>query len=207
MSPLKNQRELKSCNLFLPATDLPMNTPCTNETFDLAMIRTQDHPKEDTHRQCGVCEKKFRGRAELTDHLKADHLGMRFVCNYVECERRYKSQRSRSNHMRSHRPGPGHFQCESCEFYCDDTTTLSAHNRSHVRNLIVWCRYCGAGFNTAAEVDHHEDGRCPRHPRRLLECFDPSDPEVQHLQRDQCDSTCTSCVKVEPSNGLVEEHK
>lgn len=184
-----------------------MNAQCRNGQDQWTMHAQPDTHTRDNRRKCGVCSRKYRSKSELTDHIKAEHLGMRFICNYVDCERRYKSHRSRSTHMKCHGSGPGYFQCDSCDFYCDDTHTLTAHNRSHTRNLIVWCRYCGAGFSQKGDEIRHEDSSCKKHPRRLLQCFDPSDPEIQRLQGENSGNDGNACQITESKVAVKDEPK
>lgn len=104
---------------------------CRNLEGNNTMIKS----KEKNFYTCQKCDKVFKTNARLNKHLKLTHSEERpYVCEYKNCEKKFKLKRTLSQHMVVHTGQRNHL-CHICNFTFAWRCNLVSHiKKKHRKN-------------------------------------------------------------------------
>jgi len=141
-----------------------------------------DHCKSVGHFKCDQCQKTFRDRNGLNQHLAKGHLPVgHFECD--QCQKTFKDQNGLNQHLaKAHLP-EGQFECDKCQKTFKDQNGLNQHlAKSHLPGGQV-CPICNEGLELAG-------------PRKLGD----HSMEKGHFQ-------CADCDKLFRDQNGLDQHK
>ncbi|KAJ6643941.1 Specificity protein transcription factor 3 [Pseudolycoriella hygida] len=118
----------------------PMTTTTTtarkvnNKSNQIQMNANNENNKSGSGNEvvptCEVCEKVFKRKEHLAQHMKL-HLGLRpFKCEEVNCNKAFSRKEHLMRHVISH-TGKKMFSCEFCHKLFSRKDNLNKHRRSH----------------------------------------------------------------------------
>ncbi|XP_042864494.1 gastrula zinc finger protein XlCGF49.1-like [Penaeus japonicus] len=105
--------------------------------------------------ECTYCEKRFRWKQNLKQHIR-NHTGDKpFECSY--CNKRFDWKNTLATHLRIH-TGEKPFKCTVCDKKFTQKSHLKKHEKIHKRPCVVkpcWCSQCGAKFDSKRDLSVH----------------------------------------------------
>ncbi|GJQ86429.1 hypothetical protein Trydic_g10336 [Trypoxylus dichotomus] len=169
---------------------------------------TKDHYGENTF-QCRTCEKTFRSKSHLTEHMKFhDDSSKKFLCS--ECGQRFIRNDYLVVHMRRHR-GEKPFKCKFCGKGFPRTTDLTVHERYHTGEKTHLCVICGRGFGRAYNLTVHMRTHTGEKPYRCTYCdaaFAQGNDLKSHVRRHTGERfQCELCPETFLMGYLLTQHK
>lgn len=109
------------------ATATATTTTTTANLGDIVPIAISAAPKTDVP-TCGVCDKVFKRKEHLAQHMKL-HLGLRpFKCDEPNCNKSFSRKEHLMRHVVSH-TGKKMFHCEFCQKLFSRKDNLNKHKR------------------------------------------------------------------------------
>ncbi|XP_068158820.1 zinc finger protein 501 [Drosophila tropicalis] len=105
--------------------------------------------------KCQQCPQLFRHKSAISRHVRVVHEGQRrFQC--AHCEKRFGTHASQLRHERLHTGQLPH-RCEICTKCFPDGDRLTAHIRTHDRNLWPFsCMHCDKPCVTLQNLERHQ---------------------------------------------------
>lgn len=205
-SDIYNKQDDISLNLFSEDSQCGTEQDLISQKTVLQEDITGNKINKETSFQCDICTKALKSltsllRHKVLMHEKRKHVGKvtgfgsnrRFHC--TSCSYSTPHSQTLTNHMRRHE-GDRPYICE-CGKSFTQTSSLTAHRKTHSSTTYFTCTMCGKQFKFAyalkAHQSVHEDGRYPCQichkvlkQRRTLEA---------HLKRHYkiCNYSCEEC--------------
>uniref|UniRef100_A0A8D8B706 Zinc finger protein 337 n=1 Tax=Culex pipiens TaxID=7175 RepID=A0A8D8B706_CULPI len=123
------------------------------------------HDDRDRPFRCEKCPKTYMSNANLQEHVRMVHEGVKFTCD--QCNIQLGSKSSWKRHMRGHSE-KGHC-CDICQEKCSSHSTLMTHKRrvheNSTKNFI--CVDCGNTYDNGSALRDH---RVTHTSERKWEC-------------------------------------
>ncbi|CAH8574070.1 unnamed protein product [Heterobilharzia americana] len=101
---------------------------------------------------CDHCEKKFKTKSYLSEHIKVIHEGILIQCD--ECGDGFKSTSSLKNHINLVHKGLG-FQCHYCNKVFTQRHTLIIHEECVHKGIKISCNHCNKKFASRWYLKEH----------------------------------------------------
>ena len=132
---------------------------CNVGYYDKSELKT--HVSQEKTHQCLQCEKAFKDKSNLTEHVKNVHLKLRrLVCDIDNCRKSFGRLTDLKRHILSGHECIKQFQCQhpkhpECEFRCSHSGALNYHYKWHdgIRDQV--CDLCGDAYGTPSELTRH----------------------------------------------------
>lgn len=103
----------------------------------------QQHQSSEKCHVCGICQKSFKRREHLFQHIKL-HTGFRpYTCE--NCSKSFMRKEHLLRHMTSH-SGQKNFQCPVCEKSFSRNDNLMKHRKTHEKQQSFTCEVCQKQF-------------------------------------------------------------
>ncbi|XP_045519131.1 zinc finger protein 708-like [Pieris brassicae] len=107
--------------------------------------------------QCDQCDKRFRAKRDLANHMNRIHLGTKpYQCD--KCEKGYADQWSLTEHIRYKHEGvvkPRKYPCTICDKVFKTNSTCKMHIRTHTGERPYKCTKCPASFSQSGILNTH----------------------------------------------------
>ncbi len=107
--------------------------------------------------QCGQCDKNYKSKSELANHVDIVHEGKRFPCTL--CPDILASAQARKRHVRLvHETRVKKLRCQTCGKAFKDRQTLRGHERTHDatrQGSSDPCPECGKRFSSRGALREH----------------------------------------------------
>ena len=119
----------------------------------------KQHGKCQQKFQCGVCEKYFGWKSNLTTHIRIHSGDKPYSCDI--CGRSFSENRNLKRHQLTHTKKhrgkcQQNFQCGVCEKYFGWKSHLTTHIRIHSGDKPYSCDICGRSFNENRNLKRHQ---------------------------------------------------
>ncbi|KAI8431351.1 hypothetical protein MSG28_015891 [Choristoneura fumiferana] len=112
-----------------------------------------------TRYKCNVCDKGYRSRGELRDHVNYQHIGQTQhkcpVCGKALATRRCITRHVRRAHH-GVKEGPRDKICQQCGKAFRDKKGLREHEFIHTGERPLSCEVCGCTFRQSASLYTHK---------------------------------------------------
>ncbi|XP_031627841.1 zinc finger protein 883-like [Contarinia nasturtii] len=109
-------------------------------------------PEEQPPQVCVVCNKLFRDKRLLANHMRI-HSGVKpYKCEY--CEKSFITQSDCKKHTRIH-TGEKPYQCEICQKTFTFSNSYRIHMRNHNGEKPFLCTFCGKAFSCSSDRSKH----------------------------------------------------
>ncbi|KAF5292067.1 hypothetical protein FQR65_LT11333 [Abscondita terminalis] len=123
---------------------------CNVECDDLPNHLETHHGDEAT---CNFCNKKFRSKARLAEHLPSHSDQRNFQCPF--CSKTFILQRHLNVHVRKHNEDKS-YKCHVCDMSFVQLRQLKKHLKGHeVSGKKTLCNVCGKEFKTVTKLKVH----------------------------------------------------
>ncbi|KAJ2941947.1 hypothetical protein O0L34_g10765 [Tuta absoluta] len=113
---------------------------------------------EDKLFTCDDCKLQYYRKPDLIDHILTRHLKIPYQCG--KCPLKFKSRRTRSRHMMTHKPPKEGAEEQRVCLVCGNTfknaKTLKNHERIHTGERPFKCKMCDATFTHDATLYQHK---------------------------------------------------
>lgn len=161
------------------------------------------------------CPRYFSQRSYRRDHVRVDHKGIPFVCEFCEegKSKKYQTRRSLLFHV-------NYVHCKTTEAHCCEycgkrfstKQNLMRHLASHQDMRMFQCRMCSASFNYADGLAEHVNScksqirlKCPYCPK-TLKTRQILNTHVKRFHFDGKRKICLLCSKVYADVGAYKRH-
>ncbi|XP_073966735.1 zinc finger Y-chromosomal protein-like [Choristoneura fumiferana] len=129
-------------------------------SYDHHLKYTQAHASKDILKyKCNVCDKGYRSRGELRDHVNYQHIGQTQhkcpVCGKALATRRCITRHVRRAHH-GVKEGPRDKICQQCGKAFRDKKGLREHEFIHTGERPLSCEVCGCTFRQSASLYTHK---------------------------------------------------
>ncbi|XP_063390678.1 zinc finger protein 26-like [Cydia fagiglandana] len=111
------------------------------------------HGQAELEYKCNVCDKVYRKKSMLSQHMKRDHLEERSVQCEI-CFSNFFSRKELNMHMVKHN-GARTFECAVCKKAYARKKTLTEHMRIHNNDRRFSCAVCGLTFVQKCSLKGH----------------------------------------------------
>jgi len=186
---------------------------------------------------CAVCQKRFRTRYKLTEHMythsderpftcwecgghyrSSTHLKKHMavhtqvknhVCNI--CGKKFSQHAGLNQHMRLHN-GEKPFHCETCGKTFSQRVQLTYHLRTHTKDKPFICGTCGKGFIQPTALSRHELVHSGVQPYECSVCgmrFNQSSSMQRHMLTHTGEKpySCSDCGQRFSQSGALATHR
>ncbi|XP_044260337.1 zinc finger protein 595-like [Tribolium madens] len=174
--------------------------------------------KEDNDRfVCFHCEKTFKIKSILEDHIKYKHTETDLtkplnICDV--CGSSFSNKYLLKRHLKNVHATEKKFKCELCERKFASPVYLNAHKRYHSGERKHICSFCGKGYITASDLYHHEKihankraYRCHICPKAFNTSSDLHKHKIcVHQDRSQWKYECSFCQRRFPLKTNLDTH-
>ncbi|XP_068112769.1 zinc finger protein 665-like isoform X2 [Hyperolius riggenbachi] len=116
---------------------------------------------------CFECEKVFRIKGQLVEHLRTHTWEKPFVCS--ECNKCFTSSTRLQRHVKLH-GGEKSFSCSECGKLFSDKGSLVQHQIIHKGERPFPCSECGKEFYRKSHLDRHQNRHKGVRPFLCSEC-------------------------------------
>lgn len=126
--------------------------------------------------ECIECGKKFVSKYELINYGVV-HSGEFFVCEFPNCEAKFKAQNALSQHRNIHTEK---YKCPKCQKCFIDNSLLNVHlakRKPPCDGGVFICDKCQQQFNHADQLKRHEAKDHPD-PRKPIPTFVENQSEI-----------------------------
>ncbi|KAM4705002.1 zinc finger protein 407 [Rhinophrynus dorsalis] len=104
---------------------------------------------------CNLCDRSFRERWALNNHMKL-HTGEKpFKCNWPTCHYSFLTASAMKDHYRTH-TGEKSFLCDLCGFAGGTRHALTKHRRQHTGEKPFKCDECNFASTTQSHLTRHK---------------------------------------------------
>ncbi|XP_076807310.1 uncharacterized protein LOC143450588 [Clavelina lepadiformis] len=113
-----------------------------------------DGNNKEKHFSCNFCDRSFKYKRNLKDHLRT-HTGER----RYQCDVGHKSFIQNGNfqtHMRTH-TGERTYKCDVCDKLFSVSSSLKTHMRTHTGERPYQCNLCHKSFSDSRNLKTHEN--------------------------------------------------
>ncbi|KAK7866287.1 hypothetical protein R5R35_007118 [Gryllus longicercus] len=146
---------------------------CGYGTNDLGEIEQHPSVCMNYNHECRICGKKFDSSKTVQDHIMQTHLS-KWTCHF--CNTSFSEEDEFSAHMRVHignkseencnlKNSAGNYECNICDYECDNKLEYDDHIRKHVVLKLFKCKDCGKRFGEECALQEH----CKSH-ERITKC-------------------------------------
>ena len=104
------------------------------------MENRTEHPKTNTLFVCSFCDLDFISNEELMLHMQCHNATKPYIC--TECDKRYAYKSILKRHMVTHRQEKSIFNCNECDYICDNKQNLTKHAIAHSSVKTFTCTKC-----------------------------------------------------------------
>jgi len=104
--------------------------------------------------ECEVCEKKFTTSTHLTSHRRTHTNERPYQCDI--CEKAFTVSNALTIHRRIH-TGERPYKCDQCDKAFRESSKLTNHKRTHTKEKPYSCDICGVKFSQLGNVKTHMD--------------------------------------------------
>ena len=105
---------------------------------------------------CKKCDASFSHSGSLSNHQRVHDNQRPFVCDIMDCQKRFKSRVELKNHEKTHNE-ENPFKCDykNCTktFYKNDH--LIKHQRTHTGETPYACDICGKAYRAKPALSYH----------------------------------------------------
>jgi len=157
------------------------------------------HPEIKLKYTCTICNEKFYGKGNLTDHNSKVH-GKEYECKF--CDMTFKHKPTRNVHIEKEH-GHAHHMCEICSKTFKTKSAIIKHRKRHMEgNFFKFpCSQCAKGAQTEQGLLTHME---THHQGKQFMCayctsaFTSSSDRIQHEKRVHSEKTipCPQCDKM-----------
>ncbi|XP_063543800.1 zinc finger imprinted 3-like isoform X1 [Cydia strobilella] len=113
----------------------------------------EKHGQAELEYKCNVCDKVYRKKNMLSQHMKRDHLEERSIQCEI-CLSNFFSRKELNMHMVKHN-GARTFECTVCKKAYARKKTLTEHMRIHNNDRRFSCAVCGLAFVQKCSLKGH----------------------------------------------------
>lgn len=118
--------------------------------------------------QCGLCEKNFVKKQQLTTHIKA-HMNIKaFTCSFKDCKKSFLTAQHLRNHSKIH-TGEKPYLCVECNKSFREKSSLKKHCLTHTGVKRYECDLCGKAFAQSSSRSHHRKTQHKQSPKSQTE--------------------------------------
>ena len=133
-------------------------------------------------RVCPICDKQFITASHMKKHIKYEHEGEKFKCDY--CNNVYNSQQAKSYHERlKHTPTQSQVHCAMCKRSFGSEVALKSHMKYvHTSQKRLSCKHCEKTFKqiknlrahlaSIHDIDQTRESYCEKERTTNLKCPD-----------------------------------
>ena len=122
---------------------------------------------------CEECNKQFLQKSTLLEHKRFVHSTDRpFVCNQINCNKRFKTNSHRIQHKSTHSSVKS-FSCDECDKRFKTNSDLSSHKKfvhSNIRPFICPQNNCNKRYKRKSQLKEHKRIHCSDKPFECEEC-------------------------------------
>ncbi|XP_053671589.1 zinc finger protein 75A-like [Anopheles nili] len=128
---------------------------------------------------CEMCDKTFRRKSNLIDHLRLHAQLKMYACDY--CNKRFVQSGNLKAHLRTH-TAEKPFQCNMCDKAYSQSSALKTHMLMHSNLRPFACDICDKSFTTSSDLSKHKLTHSKEKPFRCMVCPDRSFAQKVHLR-------------------------
>jgi len=118
---------------------------------------------------CPKCNKIFKSKWSMNDHLNQVHMGLPKSYSCSECLETFTSKHVKAVHERLHKGSKG-LQCAECGVSFQTFQSLQHHRSKHTGEFSYNCESCGKGFNNFKLLEEHCHTHTGDKPYACTEC-------------------------------------
>ena len=208
---LDESADIPRNNEDIPGTELYKCTFCEFSTAELPVF--QSHKAECNIQfpfKCTICEKKFESHKYVRNHIMEEHLS-NWTCHF--CNKNFREEKDFTSHIKVHLGhnstiskiqvedtisvssgeddmcnSPhiilGNFECNICDYQCNNKKIFDDHVRKHVVLKLFQCKICKERFQHKHDLAQH----IQEHKTQIFKCnmcpseFDKRDNYLQHVR-------------------------
>ncbi|XP_065346724.1 transcriptional repressor CTCF-like [Cloeon dipterum] len=154
---------------------------------------------------CIFCKKTFLRRKDRKQHIERRHSDMAFQCSNFLCVAVFTSQAELDAHYQANHAKADSlksFQCDKCEFRCNNWNNLDRHVRHMHEEKTVRCFVCSKMFPSERAMSTHvNDSHLTKHCRFC----DLRVPVIERSRHQQA-VRCERCDRSFPCAGTNDMH-
>ena len=150
------------CNIALISlNDLKDHLMTSHKNFEkIKSNGNQEAKNNDSQRQkifkCNSCDKEYKTRSALGQHVKVSHLGLLKKC--TDCDKTFTNNNSLKDHQKFFHEGTDNYKCDMCSSLFPTKSNLRRHKISvHDFKRAFECETCPKAFKCKKDLDNHED--------------------------------------------------
>ena len=115
--------------------------------------------KDSCSEKCKICQKCFRGKYELKEHISIQHKGERWRCEEYGCRKEFKS-------INGYR-----YSCSECNKNFTSNEESMNNKRSLHGAIKLSCEKCSSTFAFKTNLIRHHKTCCGRDSKENVGCF------------------------------------
>ncbi|XP_008194449.1 zinc finger protein 33B [Tribolium castaneum] len=177
-------------------------------------LEEEKPPPHDDHFVCFHCEKTFKIKSVLEEHIKYKHTDTKPLNICDVCGSSFSNKYLLKRHLKNVHATEKKFKCELCERKFASPVYLNAHKRYHSGERKHICSFCGKGYITASDLYHHEKihankraYRCHICPKAFNTSSDLHKHKIcVHQDRSQWKYECSFCQRRFPLKTNLDTH-
>ena len=109
---------------------------------------------EEGRKVCTICGKSYIRKQKLLDHIRADHWGQKYMCDFENCGKMLKTKASLRLHEKIHQ-NTFKYICPYCKKGFNHKVHYGYHINCHENQRNFKCPKCDKGFNNSKNVVRH----------------------------------------------------
>ncbi|XP_046407959.1 zinc finger protein 2 homolog, partial [Ischnura elegans] len=157
---------------------------------------------------CSVCNKSFRLRSGLSNHMRSHKERKRYPCTI--CTKSFASKSRITQHMRTHTKEKP-FSCSDCAKSFSLKCNLITHLRTHKGEKPFSCNYCAKAFASKAKLIQHlrtHTGEKPFSCNYCAKAFSINEKLILHLRVHTGEKpfSCNYCSKAYTAKNALVQH-